>query len=501
VKLPFNLPKFGKKEVDEDDDEEDSDFDPSELEGAPAVGLDDENIEDETVLDDVLDEPTDEDMGEALPSEAVSLEIQSEESLDAPDGQDGPIGVDKSSVGEATAEDNEELKFSDDDNENSSYDEDEEEDEEEDEAKPKKKLFLVGGGATAVLILIGGTFWYSTLGGTNDESSNENSKIPKVAMDIAPKTNPKVGGLNALIGGSAGAGASPTKLLVPVISPMAFASLAPPKVTDSPLGESNDPALSEESPQGLLPRIAKDGRQAWQVYAKPFVNESANRRVSIVVMGLGQSMSATNAAINLLPGNVTLAFDPYAPNLSDWMRKARAAGHEVMLMVPLEPTTFPYDDPGPLGLMTVNALEENRLRLENILSLMTGYIGVMTVMGSKFNTSDEHLRSFLDVIKKRGLMFLEGAVNPNTLAPKIAKELGLPYAVTNIVLDLIPTKSEIDVRLAELEKVLAKKPAAVAIAGGYPSSIERIAAWTTDLQAKNLVLAPLSALANKQSLE
>ena len=98
-------------------------------------------------------------------------------------------------------------------------------------------------------------------------------------------------------------------------------------------------------------------------------------------------------------------------------------------------------------------------------------------------------------------MFLEGDINTNSLAPKIATELGLPRAVTNVVLDLIPTKAEIDVRLVELEKILAGQPAAVAIAEGYPSSIERIAAWTSDLEAKKLVLAPLSALADKQLLE
>jgi hypothetical protein len=95
-------------------------------------------------------------------------------------------------------------------------------------------------------------------------------------------------------------------------------------------------------------------------------------------------------------------------------------------------------------------------------------------------------------------MLLEGAINSKTLAPKIATEIGLPWALTNVVLDSIPTKAEIDIQLAELEAVLAKKSAVVAIAEGYPSSIERIGAWTTDLAAKNFVLAPLSALANKQ---
>jgi polysaccharide deacetylase 2 family uncharacterized protein YibQ len=98
-------------------------------------------------------------------------------------------------------------------------------------------------------------------------------------------------------------------------------------------------------------------------------------------------------------------------------------------------------------------------------------------------------------------MFLEGTINSDSLASKIATEIGLPRAVTNIVLDSIPTKAEIDAQLVELEAVLAGQPAAVAIAEGYPSSIERIAAWTSDLEAKKLVLAPLSALADKQLLE
>ena len=480
MKLPSNTLKTGEKEEDQDDDDASSDTELSELGSNPSVetGVETELLNEETGVDNVSVDSINIDSGQPSPSGEFSSETQNGESPDS----------------EGESEDTENLSFSDDQN-----DEDEDEDEDE-ELKPKKKLILVGGGASAVLIIIGGILWYFNLGGVGDKSSEEDPDIPKVAMDIAPKIKRKAGGLNALIAGSAGAGSSiaPSQLLVPVIAPSAFASIPPPTVTDSPLGESNYPDLSEESPHGLLPITAEDGRQAWKVYAKPFVYQNTNPRVSIVVRGLGQSVSATNAAINLLPGNVTLAFDPYTPNLTDWMKKARAAGHEVMLMVPLEPTNFPYDDPGPLGLMTVNAPEENRLRLEKILGLMTGYIGVMTSMGSKFNTSEEHLRLFLEVIKKRGLMLLEGAINSKTLAPKIATEIGLPWALTNVVLDSIPTKAEIDIQLAELEAVLAKKSAVVAIAEGYPSSIERIGAWTTDLAAKNFVLAPLSALANKQ---
>ena len=62
------MPKFGKKEVDEDEVETDSVFDPSELESDPDVGQDEGGIESETVLDDVSDDSTDEDISEDLPS-------------------------------------------------------------------------------------------------------------------------------------------------------------------------------------------------------------------------------------------------------------------------------------------------------------------------------------------------------------------------------------------------------------------------------------------------
>ena len=88
----------------------------------------------------------------------------------------------------------------------------------------------------------------------------------------------------------------------------------------------------------------------------------------------------------------------------------------------------------------------------------------------------------------------------DTLGPKLATELGVPRAFTNIIIDSVPTQRAIDDQLVKLEGILAKQSAVVAIARAYPSSIKRLASWTVGLEAKNLVLAPLSALVDKQSL-
>ena len=481
MKLPFKipsikLPKFGKKKTDDDDEDDDDDFDPSDFEG------DDDGPSGEAPVS-----PAD----EGGPEKSADKETASEPESGGDEG-DVPSEPEGEESGELSgdldpSEELEDIDFGDDDDD----------DDEEDGGKSKRKMLLFGGGATAALLLIGGVAWYFMSGdGETEKAAKEETGIPTVTLDIAPKKR-ALGSksLNAIAAGATGPGAG---VLVAAMSPTAFSTLAPPAVTDAPLTEGNDPALSEASPQGPLPIIAEDGRMSWQVYAKPFENQDAQPRVAIVVSGLGLSAIATDAAIQLLPGNVTLAFDPYAPGLLDWIAKARQAGHEALIMVPLEPVTFPVSDPGPQAQMTTNAPEENQLRLEFVLSRMTGYIGVMTVLGSKFNTSEEHLKTLLGEIKNRGLMFLEGAMDEDSLGPKLATDMGVPRALS--IVDSIPTKDAIDDQLAELENILIQQPAAVAIAHAYPSSIERLANWTSGLEAKNLVLAPLSALVDKQFL-
>ena len=69
--------------------------------------------------------------------------------------------------------------------------------------------------------------------------------------------------------------------------------------------------------------------------------------MALIVGGLGLNAVTTRAAIERLPPEVTLSFVPYADNLQSWIDQARAQGHEVMLEMPMEPTGYPDNDPGP----------------------------------------------------------------------------------------------------------------------------------------------------------
>ena len=65
-----------------------------------------------------------------------------------------------------------------------------------------------------------------------------------------------------------------------------------------------------------------------------------------------------------MPGAITLAFSSHARDLQQWIDLARAAGHEVMLDLPMEPVNYPAIDPGPQALLTTLPSAENVARLK-----------------------------------------------------------------------------------------------------------------------------------------
>ena len=138
-----------------------------------------------------------------------------------------------------------------------------------------------------------------------------------------------------------------------------------------------DEKLVEQSNQGPLPKIDEAGRQAWRVYAGPFNKSDTRPRIAVVVTHLGLSPQLTQRVISELPGQITLGFAPYARSLGDWIQQARDDGHEVLIGLPMEPSDYPRNDPGPNGLMLANSQEENIKRLNWVLSRASGYVGVL----------------------------------------------------------------------------------------------------------------------------
>lgn len=269
-----------------------------------------------------------------------------------------------------------------------------------------------------------------------------------------------------------------------------YDKLPKPKQPPAPLDPAPVLDLVRQTPLGALPVRAADGRTAWQTYARPFKAPPNTPRVALVVVGLGLDTEATAAAITSLPPEITLAFSPYSPKLSEQLAAARANGHEVLIDLPMEPDSFPAQDPGPLAMLTTLSPAENVTRLETALAKGSGYTGVISRMGSKFSASAKSLRPVLETLSSRGLLYVSSGATGG-LAENV--DLPLPMVESVVTVDQRLFGSSIDSRLQFVLDAAKARGTAVAVVRAYPLSFQRVVDWAAGLPAKGVHLAPVSA--------
>ncbi|MBN9064594.1 MAG: hypothetical protein BGP06_01305 [Rhizobiales bacterium 65-9] len=285
-------------------------------------------------------------------------------------------------------------------------------------------------------------------------------------------------GVTVIRGGGAGA---PQSMVIRIDQQGASAIAAP------------DRMLLEKSRYGALPRIGPDGTRPAQAYARPFAGDG-KPRIAILVGGLGVSQQATSDALSKLPGPISVAFAPYGGDLDRLVQRARDTGHELFLQAPMEPFDYPDNDPGPHTLRVGVSDADNLDKLHWVMSRIQGYVGVVNFMGAKFTAQETALRPVVKDVADRGLLlFDDGSSNRSRLVAS-ADALKGQAARADAVIDSTLRAEAIDRELAKLEQTARDRGYAIGAASALPVTIDRLARWAKTLEAKGIVLAPVTGV-------
>lgn len=267
------------------------------------------------------------------------------------------------------------------------------------------------------------------------------------------------------------------------------APVTAPRIAASPLPAAPIAGLSQPGPNGPLPTIATDGRVPAQAYARPF-RSNGRPRVALIVGGLGLNAVTTRAAIERLPPEVTLSFVPYAEGLQGWIDLARAQGHEVMLEMPMEPSGYPDNDPGPHTLLASAEAADIQARMNWLLGRATGYFAVTNYMGDRFANSDAGMSAFMAILRQRGVAFLDDG--------SMSRRPGAwARASANRIIDEEQSPAAIVAQLNALEALAKGNGQAMGTGFSYPVTVEAVARWTAAMDARGLQLAPASAMTQR----
>ena len=244
--------------------------------------------------------------------------------------------------------------------------------------------------------------------------------------------------------------------------------------------------LTAPGPGGLLPIIAADGRASWKAYARPFADDG-RPKIALVIGGLGLNPDQTRQAVDALPPEVTLSFSPYAGDLQAQIDRARAAGHEVMVELPMEPLDYPDNDPGPYTLLGSAQAGEIQAKLDWLMSRATGYFAVTNAFGSRFLGQDRAMAPVLQTLRQRGVGFIDdgqaagrgGGLHRASMGPRIDADLD---------------SSAIDSQLLSLEAAALQSGAALGTGSAYPLTVNQVQRWAVAVRERGYALAPASAL-------
>ena len=218
--------------------------------------------------------------------------------------------------------------------------------------------------------------------------------------------------------------------------------------------------------------------------------------IAMVIDDLGLRRANT-AALIAMPGPLTLAFLPYADALEPQARAARAAGHELLVHVPMEATGHEW--PGPNALLSSLSPTEMLSRLRAQLRSFPDFVGVNNHMGSRLTASRAEMALVMAELRSRELLFLDSRTTAHSVAAREAQRLGVPHTVRDVFLDNELGLDYVRRQLVQTEQLARRRGYAVAIGHPHDVTIDALRGWLPTLEERGFVLVPISAVVARES--
>lgn len=154
--------------------------------------------------------------------------------------------------------------------------------------------------------------------------------------------------------------------------------------------------------------------------------------LSIIIDDAGYSLKELDPFLDL-PIPVTVAVLPNLPHSTEAARRVVAAGKDLFVHVPMEPEGG--ENPGPGAILVGQTPEEIQRQLDEDFTLVPGAIGMNNHMGSRATADEAVMRAVLGYLKEQGKLYVDSRTTPETVGPRVARDLGLPILQRDFFLD------------------------------------------------------------------
>jgi polysaccharide deacetylase 2 family uncharacterized protein YibQ len=197
-------------------------------------------------------------------------------------------------------------------------------------------------------------------------------------------------------------------------------------------------------------------------------------RVAIIIDDMGDSLEALQEILDL-GQPVTISILPLSAHAEETARIAHENGLEVMLHLPGESLNHQEGNNAIGGLIKSGMPEQDvRSLVEESLTRVPYVEGVNNHMGSRITQEEPVMRPILDLLKSRGLYFLDSRTTAESIAFDLARKMGLRTAYRNVFLDSPVGVDFSRQKMIDLFRFSQKTGRAIGIGHPFPETLQAL---------------------------
>ncbi|HJV65737.1 MAG TPA: divergent polysaccharide deacetylase family protein [Geomonas sp.] len=216
-------------------------------------------------------------------------------------------------------------------------------------------------------------------------------------------------------------------------------------------------------------------------------------RLAIIIDDMGTNMQELQALLSIkLP--LTFSVIPSLGHAKGVAEGAHSAGYQVMVHMPMEPEGYPKQRMESIGLLLSMDDQEISDRVNSYFRSVPFAIGANNHMGSRFTQDADKMEVVLNVLKEKGVFFIDSKTAPNSAGYRVARSLGVKAAERQVFLDNVQDDAAIRKQLAQAASIARKRGSAIAICHPHQATIRTLKAAMPELAKSGITFVYVSTL-------
>ncbi len=175
-------------------------------------------------------------------------------------------------------------------------------------------------------------------------------------------------------------------------------------------------------------------------------------KLAIVLVDIDSLQEAELGALEAAKWEKTLVVDPYSPNENLKKLRFTSQNNQVLLVLPMEPSNYPYTDPGKHALFIHHSHEDVEKILSEGLDSLPKAVGYATKYGDRAIENLPLLDQVFGYVMRKNMLFLDLTGSQRSLSRQSAAAHGAHALTLKAFKDSLHVVDEFARRAAQAEK-------------------------------------------------